>query len=42
MLHPIITDKAIETQQEVVKEEKRLSENRPYGNLFQVVSENLF
>jgi len=42
MLHPIITDKAIETQKEVVKEEKRLSENRPYGNLFQVVSENLF
>ena len=42
MLHPIITDKAIKTQQEVVKEEKRLSENRPYGNLFQVVSENLF
>ena len=42
MLHPIITEKAIKTQQEVVKEEKRLRENQPYGNLFQVVSENLF
>ncbi len=42
MLHPIITEKAIKTQQEVVKEEKRLRENQPYGNLFQVVSENIF
>ena len=42
MLHPIITEKAIKTQQEVVKEEKRLRENQPYGNLFQVVSDNLF
>ncbi len=42
MLHPIITEKAIKTQQEVVKEEKRLRENQPYGNLFNVVSENLF
>ena len=42
MLHPIITEKAIKTQQEVVKEEKRLRENQPYGNIFQVVSENLF
>ena len=42
MLHPIITEKAIKTQQEVVKEEKRLRENQPYGDLFNVVSENLF
>jgi predicted Zn-dependent peptidase len=42
MLHPIITEKAIKTQQEVVKEEKRLRENQPYGNLYQVVSDNLF
>ena len=42
MLLPIITEKAIKTQQEVVKEEKRLRENQPYGNLYQVVSDNLF
>ncbi len=43
MLHPVIDQKGIDTQQEVVKEEKRLRyDNRPYGQLIPVVGENLF
>ncbi|CAM4301694.1 pitrilysin family protein [Zobellia roscoffensis] len=43
MLHPVIDQKGIDTQQEVVKEEKRLRyDNRPYGQLITVVGENLF
>lgn len=43
MMHPIIKQKGVETQNEVVKEERRLSyDNRPYGNLLQSVSSNLF
>ena len=43
MLHPIINQIGIDTQIEVVKEEKRRSyDNRPYGQILQVVGENLF
>jgi len=43
MLHPVIDQKGIDTQQEVVKEEKRLSyDNRPYGQLITKVGEGLF
>tara|TARA_B100000242_G_scaffold294296_1_gene276100 strand:+ start:5167 stop:6477 length:1311 start_codon:yes stop_codon:yes gene_type:complete len=42
MLHPVVSQKGIDTQNEVVKEEKRLSENQPYGKLLEVVVENLF
>lgn len=43
MLHPVINQIGVDTQNEVVKEEKRLSsDNRPYGQLLKVVSENLF
>jgi predicted Zn-dependent peptidase len=43
MLHPVIEAKGVATQNEVVKEERRLSyDNAPYGQLFFRVSENLF
>ncbi|MBT2162745.1 M16 family metallopeptidase [Zobellia barbeyronii] len=43
MLHPVIDQKGINTQQEVVKEEKRLRyDNRPYGQLITEVGKNLF
>ncbi|WP_072989603.1 M16 family metallopeptidase [Pseudozobellia thermophila] len=43
MLHPVIDQKGVTTQQEVVKEEKRLRyDNRPYGQLITVVGQNLF
>ena len=43
MLHPVIDQKGIDTQQEVVKEEKRLRyDNSPYGQLLPVLGENLF
>ena len=42
MLHPVVSQKGINTQNEVVKEEKRLGETQPYGKLIEVVSENLF
>tara|TARA_R110002050_G_scaffold110892_2_gene223588 strand:- start:6350 stop:7672 length:1323 start_codon:yes stop_codon:yes gene_type:complete len=43
MLHPIINQVGINTQIEVVKEEKRRSyDNRPYGQILQVVGEALF
>lgn len=43
MLHPVIDQKSIETQQEVVKEEKRLrNDNAPYGQLLNVLGKNLF
>ncbi|WP_209401721.1 pitrilysin family protein [Pseudozobellia sp. WGM2] len=43
MLHPVIDQKGIDTQQEVVKEEKRLRyDNRPYGQLITVVGQSLF
>ena len=43
MLHPIINQVGLDTQQEVVKEEKRLSyDNRPYGKLLSEVGKALF
>lgn len=43
MMHPIIKQEGVDTQNEVVKEERRLRmDNSPYGNLLQSVSENLF
>lgn len=43
MLHPVINEIGVKTQNEVVKEEKRLSmDNQPYGNLFTAVSSKLF
>ncbi|MBT8273539.1 MAG: insulinase family protein [Bacteroidia bacterium] len=43
MLHPVIDEIGVETQNEVVKEEKRSSyDNRPYGQFLFAISENLF
>lgn len=43
MLHPIINQTGVDTQQEVVKEEKRLRyDNSPYGQILPVLGKNLF
>jgi len=43
MLHPIINQEGVDTQNEVVKEEKRSSyDNRAYGQILFAISENLF
>jgi predicted Zn-dependent peptidase len=43
MMHPVINQVGVDTQNEVVKEEKRTSfDNRPYGNILTVVKENMF
>jgi len=43
MLHPIIDQGGIDTQQEVVKEEKRLRyDNSPYGQFLYAIGKNLF
>ena len=43
MLHPVINQIGVDTQQEVVKEEKRLRyDNSPYGQLLPVLGKNLF
>lgn len=43
MLHPVIDTVGVNTQNEVVKEEKRLRyDNSPYGQFLFAVSENLF
>lgn len=43
MLHPVIDQIGVDTQNEVVKEEKRSSyDNRAYGQLLFAISENLF
>ncbi|MGB5170047.1 MAG: pitrilysin family protein [Eudoraea sp.] len=43
MLHPIIDQTGIDTQQEVVKEEKRLRyDNSPYGQLWPSLGKSLF
>ncbi|HET8837756.1 MAG TPA: pitrilysin family protein [Flavobacteriaceae bacterium] len=43
MLHPIINQIGVDTQNEVVKEEKRLRiDNSPYGKFNAAVSENIF
>lgn len=43
MLHPVINQIGVDTQNEVVKEEKRQNvDNRPYGNVIKAVKENMF
>jgi predicted Zn-dependent peptidase len=43
MMHPVINDVGVKTQDEVVKEEKRQSfDNRPYGNFNNIVARDLF
>jgi zinc protease len=43
LLHPVINQIGVDTQNEVVKEEKRTRmDNQPYGNIVTVVKENLF
>jgi zinc protease len=43
LMHPIINKIGVDTQNEVVKEEKRTSyDNRPYGNILTAVKENMF
>lgn len=43
MMHPIIKQKGVDTQNEVVKEERRRSyDNRPYGQFLFTASSNLF
>ncbi|NER14536.1 insulinase family protein [Leptobacterium flavescens] len=43
MLHPIINQIGVDTQNEVVKEEKRLRvDNQPYGNILAEVKKNIF
>ncbi len=43
MLHPVINEVGVKTQNEVVKEEKRLTEdNRPYGKLLNKIFTNIF
>ncbi|MGH1386474.1 M16 family metallopeptidase [Kordia sp.] len=43
MLHPVINQIGVDTQSEVVKEEKRLRyDNQPYGQILFVISENIF
>jgi zinc protease len=43
LLHPVINQIGVNTQNEVVKEEKRLRvDNQPYGNILAEVKKNLF
>lgn len=43
MMHPIIDQKGVDTQNEVVKEEKRLRvDNAPYGNILAEIKKLLF
>ncbi|MFS4454654.1 M16 family metallopeptidase [Maribacter sp. 2304DJ31-5] len=43
MLHPVINQNGVDTQNEVIKEEKRSRyDNSPYGKILFTVSENLF
>ncbi len=43
MLHPIINQDGVDTQNEVVKEEKRLRmDNQPYGRILEHITKNLF
>lgn len=43
MLHPVINQKGVDTQNEVVKEEKRLRvDNSPYGKFIENIKKNLF
>ena len=43
LMHPVINQIGVDTQNEVVKEEKRLRvDNQPYGQLIQEVKKNMF
>lgn len=43
LMHPVINQVGVDTQNEVVKEEKRLRvDNQPYGNLIAEVKKNMF
>lgn len=43
MMHPVINEIGVSTQNEVVKEERRLSfDNRPYGRIIDATFSNLF
>ena len=43
MMHPVIDEIGVETQNEVVKEEKRSNyDNRPYGQLLPQITQSLF
>ncbi|MDD5150707.1 MAG: pitrilysin family protein [Flavobacterium sp.] len=43
MMHPVINQIGVDTQNGVIKEEKRtVFDNRPYGNYIAVVKENMF
>ena len=42
MLHPVIDQVGVDTQNEVVKEEKRQRYDSPYGKIFKVLGESLF
>jgi predicted Zn-dependent peptidase len=42
MLHPVIDQVGVDTQNEVVKEEKRQRGDTPYGQILAVIGENLF
>ena len=42
MLHPVINQDGIDTQKDVIKEEKKVGEERPYGKVLDHVQENLF
>jgi predicted Zn-dependent peptidase len=43
LMHPVINQIGVDTQNEVVKEEKRLRvDNQPYGNLIAEVKRNMF
>lgn len=42
MLHPVIDQVGVDTQNEVVKEEKRQRGDQPYGQIIAEVSDNLF
>ncbi len=43
LMHPVINQIGVDTQNEVVKEEKRLRiDNQPYGNILKAVKEKMF
>ncbi|MGK0254011.1 MAG: zinc protease [Mariniflexile sp.] len=42
MLHPVIDQVGVDTQNEVVKEEKRQRYDAPYGSILGAIGENLF
>ncbi|SFZ89674.1 Predicted Zn-dependent peptidase [Flaviramulus basaltis] len=42
MLHPVIDQVGVDTQNEVVKEEKRQRYDRPYGGLLEAIGSNVF